>query len=161
MTRTSHSVSIGSACVEAGVGNQSMRSPRMTPVMLEMRTMSTIGRTAARSFWRCWMFPVSSSRAAIGPRSYAFARPDGNAVPLGGGEAALRHAGALRERTDDAVAAGAFERAGEHRAASARRAVLGGGDAVMAAERLRELRRLAVADAVGDLAYGEPACGQQ
>jgi hypothetical protein len=52
MSRTSHSVSIGSACVEAGVGNQSMSSPRMIP-RIDATTPSRMSCTAEpRPRWR-------------------------------------------------------------------------------------------------------------
>ena len=153
MIRTSQSVSILSAWVDAGAGNQSMASPRAMPTprrsprRRHLAQAAAVAPAATRSRSRAALLchgPADKTRSGRrwtapwrGPRA-ATAGPPGRRSA-----AAARSATAPRRR-------------------DARRAMrkADGASAVVAAERLRELRRLAVADAVGDLADGQAARGQ-
>src|ERR671918_412112 len=139
ISRTSHSVSIGPACSEAGTGNQSISRASAMP--------STEATAPIRSIWRIC---ARLSREATGgwsligssPRSPWTRHPT---QPL---RRRLRSGGGadLGRRPSYRAPAGAEVR---------RR------DAAVAPERLGELGRLAVADAVGDLPHREHARGEQ
>jgi hypothetical protein len=182
MTRTSHRVSIGPACVEAAVGNQSIARPMAMPIadaMTPMTTSGMIGALSRREFLpagspalRAPCSPVSSP-GPMRARSYAYAPTDGNAVPE---TRQARHArpprgagsrGSRRRRRRRRCATRRPCRCARRRrrwrpgaACGARRGSprgrrRGGGG------RPWRTARLAVADAVGDLADGEAADRQQ
>src|SRR6187200_3216594 len=122
ITRTSHSVSIGPASSEAAVGNQSISSPRAMP---PADAIAPIASSGSR-----WLRPDFSS--PIGGTSYATRAAEG--TPVGA---------QLRRVRQGAVGVG---RLGAMPAAHTR-AEGGGGESLVAAERLRELGGLAVAHA--------------
>ena len=140
MIRTSHSVSICLACLEAATGNQSISSPSGDAEHRRDRAddqhLPPVARAPARrSVPRC-RSPVLSS-SPMDAASYASRgdeRRQRRGPPPTGGAAPSYAAGAQRARGRCAT-----RRSGPE----VRRR-----DAVVAAERLRELGRLAVADAV-------------
>src|SRR5918992_3938191 len=133
MIRTSQSVSTVSAWVEAWVGNQSMIRPRMTP-----RTEAT--RPIAISSLK-WLRLSSPAMISSLPSDCMDA-------------ATYRSAG-----TEGTDAGGA--RLGRQARRAAGRAVVRGRHALRAPERLGELRRLAVADPVRDLAHRHAGAREQ
>src|SRR3954471_17123336 len=152
ISRTSHSVSTGLACLEACSGNQSMRRPAAMPRMETTTPMASIWRQSARACGRSTL----SGADAMRPESYASAptnaaleapgrRPADTLVPVLGG--AICRAQAVRERTE--------RRCGAPAGPEVRRR-----HPLVAAERLGELGGLAVADPVGDLADGERPGGE-
>ena len=162
MIRTSQSVSIGPAWVEAAGGNQSISRPATMPIADATSPTTTIciavrfgpcARPARpRAFLRALLLGHGSGILWV-PRD---GRQRGGARPARAARLRRRACRPARLRR---------RRAGEPDARRRRSAPLlaerRGRQPVVAAERLGELRGLAVADAVGDLADGQPAPGQQ
>src|SRR4051794_4861481 len=139
MIRTSHSVSIFLPSAEACVGNQLISRPSAMPSADAITPMTTSGTT--------WLRPDFCS--PMGAASYATGATEGTAAEAGLGGA--RQGAVGRGRSGIAPV-------GERGPVSAEG---GGREALVAAEGLGELGRLAVADAARDLAHGQAAPRQQ
>src|SRR5919106_3866849 len=153
ISRTSHSVSIGPACSEAGTGNQSISRASAMPSTEATAPIRSIWRSCARlsceatGGWSLigssprspWTGHPTQPRRSIAAYSHSQARASALITRSGGGAD-------LGRRPSYRAPAGAEVR---------RR------DAAVAPERLGELGRLAVADAVGDLPHREHARGEQ
>src|SRR3954451_447871 len=139
MMRTSDSVSIFLPSAEAWGGNQLISRPSAMPSADAIAPMTSSGTR--------WLRPDFSSpmRAA----SYATGATEGTAV-----RACLR---GVRQAADDRHRRRVVPVAQRDAVGSEG----GGREALMAAERLGELGGLAVADAVSDLAHGQPAAREQ
>ena len=144
MIRTSQRVSICLPSSVACVGNQSISRPSAMPMTDAISPIAT---------------QLPDVAAALRRASCSLRCP--SALPTHG-------RGKLQKRRDRgnrcAARASASDRrgrsGGEPRARDAAGAEVRRRDAVMAPERLRELGRLAVADAVGDLAHGDARGGR-
>src|SRR5215213_4641775 len=133
ISRTSQSVSTFSAWVEACGGNQSISSPRPIPISEAISPIATSSRVCAGLSGRVATCSLSvTSSGPMDAASYRRAGTEGTAVP-GGVSARSTRARAEVRRSEAAVAA----------------------------ERLRELGRLAVADALRDLAHGHATAREQ
>ena len=139
MIRTSQSVSTVSACVEACVGNQSMISAEdHAEHRGDQPDRHQLLEVAAALLARDDLLAAHQLSDPMDAASYRSAGTEGTDRPA---------------RADAAQAA--------RRCRAAGRAVVRRRDALRAPERLRELRRLAVADAARDLAHGHAGAGEQ
>src|SRR4051794_17265453 len=147
MIRTSHNVSIGFASLLAPTGNQSISSPAAMPSADAMRPTASICRQSARASGRSGPGPWLTETSPQAPwRRHPMRarrrtplcrrRADALSGPEGRAEAVRTASQRLRMTAAAGASVGAEVR---------------WGDALVAAERLRELGRLAVADPVGDL----------